>query len=203
MEQHISVERHIANLCRARFPMLYITTWEEERALKTLYRLVKDVEFIKTERTLFVWRITTGIEKIENELDILIKKLEEIMVLRIPPFKKLEVYLFTRFEAIKEVVYRNGSLKADFFKNIYEVEKARRPIDLKEIKMLRQIIDEGIADGSFKDVSSQWTAMFMLYAFKGLEAPYMNNSVSLHINERRILIMDVLLNGLMKDVENT
>ena len=45
--------------------------------------------------------------------------------------------------------------------------------------------------------------MFMLYAFKGLEAPYMNNSVSLHINERRILIMDVLLNGLMKDVENT
>ena len=70
MEQHISVERHIANLCRARFPMLYITTWEEERALKTLYRLVKDVEFIKTERTLFVWRITTGIEKIENELDI-------------------------------------------------------------------------------------------------------------------------------------
>ena len=70
MEQHISLERHIANLCRARFPMLYITTWEEERALKTLYRLVKDVEFIKTERTLFVWRITTGIEKIENELDI-------------------------------------------------------------------------------------------------------------------------------------
>ena len=70
MEQHISVERHIANLCRARFPMLYITKWEEERALKTLYRLVKDVEFIKTERTLFVWRITTGIEKIENELDI-------------------------------------------------------------------------------------------------------------------------------------
>ena len=62
---------------------------------------------------------------------------------------------------------------------------------------------QGIADGSFKDVSSQWTAMFMLYAFKGLEAPYMNNSVSLHINERRILIMDVLLNGLMKDVENT
>ena len=50
--------------------MLYITTWEEERALKTLYRLVKDVEFIKTERTLFVWRITTGIEKIENEIDI-------------------------------------------------------------------------------------------------------------------------------------
>ena len=152
----------------------------------------------KGRRTLYVYfsnkdELYTAV--IENELDILIKKLEEIMVLRIPPFKKLEVYLFTRFEAIKEVVYRNGSLKADFFKNIYEVEKARRPIDLKEIKMLRQIIDE--------DVSSQWTAMFMLYAFKGLEAPYMNNSVSLHINERRILIMDVLLNGLMKDVENT
>ena len=58
----------------------------------------------KGRRTLYVYfsnkdELYTAV--IENELDILIKKLEEIMGLRIPPVKKLEVYLFTRFEAIK------------------------------------------------------------------------------------------------------
>ena len=72
---------------------------------------------------------------IENEMNIIIKKLEEIMAINVDPHKKLEIYIFTRFETIKEVVFRNGSLKADFFKDIQEVEKARRPIDMKEIKM--------------------------------------------------------------------
>lgn len=159
----------------------------------------------KGRRTLYVYfnnKDEVYLAVIENELDILVKKLQEIMSLNIPSFKKLEVYIFTRFEAIKEVVYRNGSLKADFFKNIQEVEKARRPIDLKEIKMIRQIIDEGIEDGSFKAISSQWTAMFMLYALKGMEAPYMNSNVARYINDRRIKIMDVILNGLMKNAEN-
>ena len=135
---------------------------------------------------------------IENEMNIIIKKLEEIMAMTVAPHKKLEIYIFTRFETIKEVVFRNGSLKADFFKDIQEVEKARRPIDMKEIKMLRQIIDEGIADGSFKGLSSQWTAMFMLYALKGMEAPYMNSNVATYANDRRQMIMDVVLNGLLK-----
>lgn len=70
MEQYQSVEKHIANLCRARFPMIYVPTWEEERALKTFYRLAKDAEYIKTPRAVFLWRITSGIEQIESEIDV-------------------------------------------------------------------------------------------------------------------------------------
>lgn len=70
MEQHNSIEKHLADLCRARFPMIYLPTWEEERALKTIYRIGTDTAFIKTARDIFVWRITTGIERIEVETDI-------------------------------------------------------------------------------------------------------------------------------------
>lgn len=70
MEQHNSIEKHLADLCRARFPMIYLPTWEEERALKTIYRIGTDTAFIKTARDVFVWRITTGIERIEVETDI-------------------------------------------------------------------------------------------------------------------------------------
>ena len=70
MEQHNSVEKHLADLCRARFPMIYLPTWEEERALKTIFHIGKDTTLIKTARDIFVWRITTGIERIEAEAEI-------------------------------------------------------------------------------------------------------------------------------------
>ncbi len=50
--------------------MIYLPTWEEERALKTIFRIGTDTAFIKTARDIFVWRITTGIERIEVETDI-------------------------------------------------------------------------------------------------------------------------------------
>ncbi len=69
-EIHNSIEKHLSDLFRARFPMIYLPTWEEERALKTLYHIGKDASLIKTARTLFIWRVTTGIALIENESDI-------------------------------------------------------------------------------------------------------------------------------------
>ncbi|MDR1543180.1 MAG: TetR/AcrR family transcriptional regulator [Prevotellaceae bacterium] len=135
---------------------------------------------------------------IENELDILVERLSEICARNISPVKKLEAYIFTRFEIIKEAITRNGSLKADFFRDIYEVEKSRRPIDVKEIRMLKQIIESGIADGSFRVSSAQWTAMIMLYALKGIEAPYLNTTIGNNIRDRRGQIMDFLLNGMLK-----
>ncbi len=70
MEQHNSIEKHLADLCRARFPMIYLPTWEEERALKTIFHIGKDTTLIKTARDIFMWRITTGIERIEAEAEI-------------------------------------------------------------------------------------------------------------------------------------
>ena len=159
----------------------------------------------KGRRTLYTYfknKNEVYLAVIENELDILIERLQEVMERNISPIKKLETYFFTRFEVIKEAVTRNGSLKADFFRNIYEVEKARRPIDVKEIRMIKQILSVGIADGSFNIASPQWTAMLLLYAMKGIEAPYLSTSIGNNIRDRRPQIMDFLMNGMMKKVKN-
>lgn len=135
---------------------------------------------------------------IENELDQLIERLQEVMDCNMPADKKLETYIFTRFEAVKEAVMRNGSLKADFFRNIYEVEKARRAIDIKEIRLLKRIYEQGIADGIFNLQNPQWAAMMTLYALKGLEAPYLNNAIGNYIKDNRSMIMEKLFDGLLK-----
>ena len=154
----------------------------------------------KSRRTLYTYfsnKDEVYLAVIENELAHLVERLQVVMNRRLSPERKLEEYIFTRFEAVKEAVERNGSLRADFFRNIYEVEKARRPIDVKEIRMLKQILDSGVAEGVFAVEGTQWTAMMMLYSLKGLEAPYLKESIGKYIRSHRSEIINMIFNGLL------
>jgi SpoVK/Ycf46/Vps4 family AAA+-type ATPase len=51
---------HIADLFKARFPFLYVSTWEEERALAAIRSVAVNEALIKTARTVFTWSSTTG-----------------------------------------------------------------------------------------------------------------------------------------------
>lgn len=61
METAASFETQLSELFRARFPMVYIPTWEEERALSAIRSLANDPNLIRTVREVLVWRVTTGI----------------------------------------------------------------------------------------------------------------------------------------------
>lgn len=155
----------------------------------------------KSRRTLYTYfsnKDEVYLAVIENELAHLVERLQVVMNRRLSPERKLEEYIFTRFEAVKEAVERNGSLRADFFRNIYEVEKARRPIDVKEIRMLKQILDSGVEEGVFDVEGTQWTAMMMLYSLKGLEAPYLKESIGKYIRTHRTYIINLVFNGILK-----
>ncbi|WHY78021.1 AAA family ATPase [Neobacillus sp. WH10] len=52
----------LANLLKARFPYLYIQTWEEDRVLSLIRSVAQDTELIKTPREVFTWRMTNGIQ---------------------------------------------------------------------------------------------------------------------------------------------
>lgn len=51
----------LSNLLKARFPYLYISTWEEERLLQTIYSIANHVPMINTPRKVITWSITSGI----------------------------------------------------------------------------------------------------------------------------------------------
>jgi ATP-dependent 26S proteasome regulatory subunit len=52
---------HFANLLKARFPYLYIPTWEEERVLGTIRDVAGDAARIRTPRRVFTWTETQGL----------------------------------------------------------------------------------------------------------------------------------------------
>ena len=51
----------LANLLKARFPLIYITTFEEDRVTKYIRNIVSDEKEIKFTREVFTWTQTSGI----------------------------------------------------------------------------------------------------------------------------------------------
>ena len=51
---------------------------------------------------------------IQSELESLYLQLEEVIKRKLPADDKLMIFFFTRLEVIKDVVTRNGTLRADF-----------------------------------------------------------------------------------------
>lgn len=77
----------------------------------------------RTVYTYFTGKDEIYMAVIETELERLMARMAAVAQADLSPDKKLLEMIFTRLVAIKEVVHRNGSLKADFFQDIMLVEK--------------------------------------------------------------------------------
>ncbi|MEE1540853.1 MAG: helix-turn-helix domain-containing protein, partial [Paludibacteraceae bacterium] len=84
---------------------------------------------------------------VETELDQIKNRLDDVMQKDLRPDDKLVDFIYTHLDTIKDIVNRNGNLKADFFSNISVVEKVRRKLDLRERVMLKIILEKGIEEG--------------------------------------------------------
>ena len=80
---------------------------------------------------------------VEEELIYLHNMLLDITEQDLPPDEKFQEFIITRFDAIREIVKRNGTLKAEFFRNIWKVDIMRRGFDKKEILLIIKILEDG------------------------------------------------------------
>ena len=60
LTKHEIHQKQTANLLRARFPFLYFTTWEEDRAKAYITSIAQNETLIKTKRKVFSWTLTEG-----------------------------------------------------------------------------------------------------------------------------------------------
>ena len=106
---------------------------------------------------------------IESELERLSDKLDEVAARRIRPQDKIIELIYTHLSMIRETVVRNGNLRAEFFRNIWMVEKVRKRFDDAEIELFRKVYTEGKEDGEFDIDNIELVADITHYCIKGLE----------------------------------
>ena len=109
---------------------------------------------------------------IEGELERLSDKLDEVAAKKIKPQDKIIELIYTHLSMIKETVMRNGNLRAEFFRNIWMVEKVRKKFDADEIAIFRRVYAEGNEMGEFDMENVDIVADITHYCIKGLEVPY-------------------------------
>lgn len=136
---------------------------------------------------------------VESEMAQLHKVLMDVVNKELPADEKLITFIYTRLDAIKAVVFRNGTLRAVFFRDIWRVEKVRKEFDLQEVEMLKSILDEGVRDGIFSVPDTDITAMVLHHALKGLEVPYIRGVMGASITDRikrRDNVINLIFNGI-------
>ncbi|GAB1416840.1 TetR/AcrR family transcriptional regulator [Paludibacter sp.] len=135
---------------------------------------------------------------IDKELEYLLDELNKVSAEDIAPDEKLRNHTITHLDAVKYIVNRNGSLSSDFFRDIYEVERARRKIDIAEIKLIRNILKQGIQKKVFKKMDLELSSVVVFYAIKGLEVPYIRKSLTKAFEENKNNIIEFIFDGIKK-----
>lgn len=114
---------------------------------------------------------------VESELEMLSDRLEEAAEKTMSPEKKILELIMAHLDTIKMVVYRNGTLRASFFRDIWRVEAMRKHFDQTEIVLFRRILEEGKALGYFDIDNVDITADILHYCIKGIEVPYIRGQI--------------------------
>ena len=138
---------------------------------------------------------------VKNESELIVERLSVIPAQDVSPEEKLMNFIFVRFEAIKELVTRNGSLRAGFFRDVRKVERARRGTLSQECSVLMSILKEGVEKGAFSIKHIDKTARVMLLCLQGLDVPYVRDSfaeMDIEKNKLREYIHDFILNGIAR-----
>ncbi|MDR1633226.1 MAG: TetR/AcrR family transcriptional regulator [Dysgonamonadaceae bacterium] len=138
---------------------------------------------------------------VQSELKILYDSLEAVAKKSLPADEKMVEYIHIRLESTGKLVYRNGTLRAYFFRDLRRVESARKAYDERDFKVILSILHEGIEQDIFEISDPVRTALILQSVMKGMEIPYIRgiiNGFSPSDSSQANSVINVLFNGIKK-----
>ncbi|MDL2247917.1 TetR family transcriptional regulator [Bacteroides sp. OttesenSCG-928-J23] len=155
----------------------------------------------KGRRTLYTYfksKDEVYLAVVESELEILSETLTRVVERNISPERKIVEMIYTRLDVVKEAVYRNGTLRADFFRDIWRVENVRKKFDAKERQLFRIVLQEGQEKGVFHVDDVEMTADLIHYCLKGIEVPYIRGRIGegLDLSTKKKYVANIVFGAL-------
>ena len=157
----------------------------------------------KGRRTLYTYfknKEEVYLAVVQSELDKLWEYLKAVSEKDTPPDQKILEIIYARLEGVKEVVFRNGTLKASFFRDIWKVANVRKRFDKKEINLIKKVLEDGVNQGIFDIENVEMTAALVHYCLKGIEVPFIRGQVGADIKyeNRKEYIANIVFGALGK-----
>lgn len=136
---------------------------------------------------------------IDSETTEMVHRLRLIVAKPIGPEEKLLEYVECRLQTMREIVIRNGSLRAAFFRDVRKVDRAHAILAKKETILLMDILREGVDCGVFRIRNVREWAIIIANSIHGLDVPFIRGSFSDYgMDDSRIkqIVNDLILNGI-------
>ena len=146
--------------------------------------------YFKSKEEIFEAVVLYEANILRNELTKAIKSVES-------PVDKMKNYVFVRMKAFEKL---SNYYNAIFDKNLDHfdfIESIREKYDREELAILRLILFHGAREKVFNVANSEYTALAVQTALKGLEVPLFWKKREINIEERLNGILEVLFNGIL------
>lgn len=115
---------------------------------------------------------------IEQESERIVSRLREVLTLDTSPTEKLTKFLTLRFEMIDDTLVRQDSFRAFFSRDMKRVDKIRKLASIKEIDILRNIIDEGVAKAEFVAEQANRLISLVQTILQGIDLSYIRDNAT-------------------------
>ena len=115
---------------------------------------------------------------VQYELDLMAEKMAEVAKQEMDPEDKLVALIYAHLNAIKDVVQRNGNIRAEFFRDIWRVSLIRQRFDHNERILLTTVLSEGVEKGRFEIDDLGLMVDIIRYSVRGIEVPYIYGRIA-------------------------
>lgn len=135
---------------------------------------------------------------IDKEFDEFRDYISKVLSNICDPHDKLRAFILNRAIRIKELANFYSTLKDEYLEHYAFIERERQKITEWEIGVLKEIIEDGIQKGVFKETDAKTTAMVLAFALKGLEYPWMVQQTKIELERAVDMMLPVFFKGIDK-----
>jgi AcrR family transcriptional regulator len=137
---------------------------------------------------------------IEKELQVMKTKILNALSQQTLPREKLKAYVGERMHGLKSLPNLYQVLRVEILTQPDFIVEVRQQTDRAEITIVTDILDGGVADGTFNIEETHLTAIAIVTALKGMEIPLLlSDTGDDNLLEQRLdRLLDVLFFGIVK-----
>ena len=135
---------------------------------------------------------------VEKETRALHLALSEAINTSSTPEEKLKAYIQTRMDTISKLANLYSALKDEYLDHFSFIEKIRSHFDQEEIKMIKEILVEGVNKGDFVVENLEITAFGIITALKGLEYPIFVKKEYVDFEKKFNGLLNILFHGIVR-----
>lgn len=147
--------------------------------------------YFTSKEEVFKAVVEREIEELKSELQSGVLKIDD-------PMERLKEYIRFRMKKLKELSNFYATLKSEYLSHLEFAEKVRKNYDQEEIKIVREILEEGVKRGLFEVDDPALSAVSIVTAMKGLEVPLFLSKSKSNIEDRLDNLVYFLFYGIVK-----